>query len=72
MALEDGKAKKVQDVAVGESTFVYGLGATPEGTVLAASGAEHQIFVVDLNTAKSFAVPWGTTKTGPQDIKFIP
>ena len=72
MALEGGKAKKVQDVEVGESTFVYGLGATPEGTVLAASGAEHQIFVVDLNTAKSFAVPWGTTKTGPQDIKYIP
>jgi hypothetical protein len=51
---------------------VYNLGATPEGTVLAASGAEHQVFVVDLNTGKSFAVPWGTTKTGPQDIKYIP
>ena len=72
MSLEGGKAKLVQDVAVGESTFVYNLGATPEGTVLAASGAEHQIFVVDLNTAKSFIVPWGTTKTGPQDIKYIP
>jgi hypothetical protein len=72
MGLEGGKAKLVQDVAVGTSTFVYGLGATPEGTVLAASGAEHQIFVIDLNTAKSFVVPWGTTKTGPQDIKYIP
>jgi len=72
MSLEGGKAKLVQDVAVGESTFVYNLGATPEGTVFAASGAEHQIFVVDLNTAKSFIVPWGTTKTGPQDIKYIP
>jgi DNA-binding beta-propeller fold protein YncE len=72
MALEGGKAKLVQDVEVGESVFVYNLGATPEGTVLAASGAEHQVFVVDLNTGKSFAVPWGTTKTGPQDIKYIP
>lgn len=72
MALEGGKAKLVQDIAVGESTFVYNLGATPEGTVLAASGAEHQIFVIDLKTAKSFIVPWGTTKTGPQDIKYIP
>jgi hypothetical protein len=40
--------------------------------VLLAVGAEHYIAVVDLPTGKVFNVPWGVTKSGPLDIKYIP
>jgi len=73
MGLEAGKAKEVQIVDAGAaSTLAYGLSSSPEGLVLAACGADRNVYVVDLNTKKAFTVPWGTTKTGPLDIKYIP
>jgi hypothetical protein len=73
MGLEAGKAKQVQIVDAGAaSTLAYGLSSSAEGLVLAACGADHNVYVVDLNTGKAFTVPWGITKTGPLDIKYIP
>ena len=73
MGLEDGKAKLMQTIVVGDaSTLAYGLCATDDGTVLVANIKEHYVGVVDLNTGKAFTVPWEVDKTGPNDIKLIP
>jgi hypothetical protein len=72
MALEGDKAKVVQMIPVGDGTFSYGLTAGPDGLIYSCVGTEHYVAVVDLNTAKAFTVPWGTTAIGPLDIRLIP
>ena len=73
MKLEGNVAKEVQTVSVGSAeTLAYGIAADPEGRVLVAVPREHVIAVVDLNTAKSFIVPWNVTKSGPTDVKLVP
>ena len=73
MGLEDGKAKLMQTIVVGDaSTLAYGLCAGDDGLVLVANEKEHYVAVVDLNTGKPFNVPWEVDKTGPMDIKMIP
>ena len=72
MTLEDGKAKMVQAVQLGDATFSYGLSASAEGLVLAAVGTQHYVYVVDLAAGKGFSVPWNVPMTGPMDIKYVP
>jgi hypothetical protein len=73
MTLDGDKAKKVQTIEVGDaSSLAYGLTSSADGQVLVAVGTEHYIAVVDLATGKPFIVPWGITKTGPLDVRFIP
>lgn len=73
MGLEDGKAKLMQTIVVGDaSTLAYGLCAGDDGLVLVANEKEHYVGVVDLNTGKTFNVPWEVDKTGPNDIEMIP
>ena len=73
MGLEGGKAKLMQTIVVGDaSTLAYGLCAGDDGLVLVANEKEHYVGVVDLNTGKTFQVPWEVDKTGPNDIKLIP
>jgi DNA-binding beta-propeller fold protein YncE len=73
MGLEDGKAKLMQTIVVGDaSTLAYGLCASDDGIVLVANEQEHYVGVADLNTGKVFTVPWEVEKTGPNDIKLIP
>jgi DNA-binding beta-propeller fold protein YncE len=72
MKLDAGKATMVQTVSAGDAQFSYGLTATPDGKILACAGGEHFVAVVDLDTGKSFTVPWGTTEMGPMDIEMIP
>jgi hypothetical protein len=71
--LEGGKAQIMQTLDVAEpATFMYGLAANAQGLVLGAIGAEHFLVVADLNTQKVHTIPWGVSKTGPMDVKFIP
>lgn len=72
MGLDGEKAKLVQTIEVGKGTFSYGLSSSPEGLVLSAVGTEHYVAVADLETGKVFTVPWGVSKTGPLDIRYIP
>jgi YVTN family beta-propeller protein len=70
----DGKVVPVQNFSLVPVTTLGAYAGTvdPAGRLLLASPGEHFIVVVDLETQKTFTVPWGQTKAGPSFIALLP
>lgn len=74
MKLENGTAKEVQTIEVGEATNLsYGATVDPIGkVVLLAVPSDSFIAIVDLDAKTAFKVPWGFSKSGPTAIRVAP